>query len=151
VGYQGVSGERVTGCYAPAPGSRFELWSIVVDPSAADTSTGRISDGANNDSNCKDFRSQGAANLATAAPEGTTNIKVTSVEGFGVGDKIHIDSGANLETSTIATVGTTGATTARTATATGATAIPVASVAGFSRGQTITIDSGANSETAIIS
>lgn len=151
VGYQGASGERMTGCYAPAPGSRFELWSIVVDPAAADTTTGRFPDGANNDSNCTDFLSQGAANLATAAPEGATNIKVTSVEGFGVGDKIHIDSGANLETAAIATIGTTGATTARIATAAGATVIPVASVAGFSRGQTITIDSGVKSETAIVS
>jgi hypothetical protein len=150
-GYQGASGERMSGCYAPAPGSGFELWSIVVDPTAANTSTGRFPDGADSDSNCTDFLTQVFATLATGSEEGATNIKVTSVEGFGAGQKVHIDSGAALETGIISTVGTAGATTVRTVTAAGATVIPVNGVPGFSRGQTITIDSGANSETAIVS
>jgi hypothetical protein len=61
-----------------------------------------------------------------------------------------IDTGENLETAVIATVGTAGVTTAAAATGVGATVIPVANVIGFSVGQTITIDSGANSETAVI-
>ena len=61
-----------------------------------------------------------------------------------------IDTGANLETAVIATVGTAGATTVGAATDAGATVIPVASAIGFSDGQTITIDSGANSETAVV-
>jgi len=61
-----------------------------------------------------------------------------------------IDTGANLETAVIATVGTPGATTVGAATNVGATVIPVAGGAGFSAGQTITIDSGANQETAVV-
>ena len=61
-----------------------------------------------------------------------------------------IDTGANLETAVIATVGTAGATTAGAATDVGATVIPVAGATGFSAGQTITIDSGANQETAVV-
>ena len=61
-----------------------------------------------------------------------------------------IDTGANLETAVIATVGTAGATTVGAATDAGATVIPVASAIGFSAGQTITIDSGANQETAVV-
>jgi non-reducing end alpha-L-arabinofuranosidase len=149
-GYQGASAARLSGCYAPAPGSSFELWAIVVDPRAADTSTGRFPDGADTDSNCIDFLTQSFATLAAGSAEGAANIKVTSVDGFGDGQTIRIDSRADLETATIATIGTAGATTARTATAAGATIIPVVGVAGFSSGQTITIDSGANSETAIV-
>ena len=61
-----------------------------------------------------------------------------------------IDTGANLETAVIATVGTAGATTVSAATNVGATVIPVASGIGFTAGQTITIDSGANQETAVV-
>jgi hypothetical protein len=88
--------------------------------------------------------------LSAASAAGATNIKVTSVSGFSTGQTIRIDSGANLETSVIATVGTSGGSTVGTATVTGATVIPVANAAGFSNGQTITIDSGTNSETAVI-
>ena len=70
--------------------------------------------------------------------------------GFGPGQTITIDTGANLETAAIATVGTPGATTMDAATDKGATAIPVASAFGFSPGQTITIGSGATSETEVV-
>ena len=63
---------------------------------------------------------------------------------------IRIDSGANLETAEIATVGTAGATTMNADTAAGATEIPVAMPRGFDAGQTIAIGSGANSETAVV-
>jgi hypothetical protein len=72
------------------------------------------------------------------------------VEGFDVGEKITIDTGADLETAVIATVGTAGGTTAGTATDVGAIVIPVASAIGFRDDQTITIDDGANSETAVV-
>jgi len=76
--------------------------------------------------------------------------RLPSVAGFGAGQTILIDAGANLETAVIATVGTAGATTLDTATNVGATVIPVASAMGFGAGQTITIDSGANHETAVV-
>ncbi len=150
-GDQAVSGARLSGCYAPAPGSGFELWSIVVAPVDADTSAGRFPDGADTGSNCADFRTQATATLAAASPAGATNIKVSSVEGFGAGQTILVDWGANRETATIAAVGAAGATTVRTATAAGATVLPVDNVTGFSRGETIAIDSGQNAETAVVS
>jgi hypothetical protein len=149
-GYQGAAGEHMSGCYAPAPGSGFALWSIVVDPAATDTSTGRYPDGADSDSNCDDFRTIGFTRLAAAVAEGANNIKVASVDGFSAGEEIHLDSGTAIETVTIATVGTPGATTVRNATDAGATVIPVESVTGFSREQKITIDSSENSETVTI-
>jgi non-reducing end alpha-L-arabinofuranosidase len=135
-GYQATAGSGHGGCHAttPNPGK----------------SAGRLPDGADTDSNCTDFLTQAAATLAAASAAGTINIKVASVEGFTVGEKIMVDAGANLETAVIAKVGTSGATTVDTASGAGATVIPVASVLGFSPGQTITIDSGANSETAVV-
>jgi hypothetical protein len=144
-GYQGVSGSEQSGCYAPTPGPTG------FGPAAAsNTSAGRFPDGADTDSNCTDFLVQAAATLSTAAAAGATNIKVASVEGFDVGEKITIDTGADLETAVIATIGTAGGTTVGTATDVGATVIPVASAIGFRDGQTITIDDGANSETAVV-
>lgn len=131
-GYQGTSGSEQNGCYVPAPGAA------------------RFPDGAHTDSNCTDFLTQAAASLSTASAGGATNIKVTSVEGFDAGEKITIDTGADLETAVIATVGTAGGTTAGTATDVGAIVIPVASAIGFRDDQTITIDDGANSETAVV-
>ena len=48
--------------------------------------------------------------VVTLTPAGATNIKVVNVAGFVAGQTINIDTGANLETATIATVGTAGAT-----------------------------------------
>ncbi len=76
---------------------------------------------------------QPATTLSAASAAGATNIKVASVAGFGAGQTIMIDTGANLETAVIATVGTAGATTVGAATDVGATVIPVASATGFSR------------------
>jgi hypothetical protein len=150
-GYQAASGASESGCYAPAPGSTLELWSIVPNPIATNTSGGRFPDGADTDSNCNDFLTQAAASLSTASLAGATNIKVDSVEGFSAGQKILVDSGVNLEDATIATVGTAGATTVRNATDVGATVLPAANVTGFKKGESITIDSGASAETAVVS
>jgi hypothetical protein len=149
-GDQAVSGARLSGCYAPAPGSVFNPWSTVVAPIAINTSAGRFPDGADTDSNCTDFLTQATTTLSISSPAAATNIKVASVDGFHTGQKVLVDSGANLETAVIATVGTAGASTTRAATETKATALSVASVTGFSKGQTITIDSGANAETVVV-
>ena len=53
--------------------------------------------------------------------------------GFDAGQTIMIDTGANLETAVIATVGTAGATTVGAATSAGATVIPVANAIRLSR------------------
>ena len=150
-GDQAASGARLSGCYVPAPGSVFDPWSTVVTPVATNTSAGRFPDGADTDSNCTDFLTQAVATLSATSPAGATNIKVTSMEGFRPGATILIDSGANLETAVISTVGTAGATTLSTSTGLGANVLHTANVTGFGKGQTISIDDGANSETAVVS
>ena len=150
-GDQAVSGARLSGCYAPAPGSVFDPWSTVVAPVATNSSAGRFPDGADTDSNCTDFLTQAVATLSASSPAGATNLKLTSMEGFRSGETILIDSGANLETAVISTVGTAGATTLSISVGAGATVLHTANVTGFSKGQEIVIDDGANSETAAVS
>jgi hypothetical protein len=149
-GDQAASGARLSGCYAPAPGSEFDPWSTVVAPVATNASTGRFPDGADSDSNCSDFQTQAVATLSAGSPAGATNVKVTSVEGFRPGQTVLIDSGANFETAVISTVGTAGATTLSASSGVGATVLHTANATGFSKGQEISIDDGANSETAVV-
>ena len=150
-GYQAASGARLSGCYAPAPGSVFDPWSTVVSAVATNASAGRSPDGADTDSNCNDFLTQAVATLSAGSSAGATNLKVTSMEGFRPGQTILIDSGTNLETAVISTVGTAGATTLSTSSGVGATVLHTTNVTGFSKGQEISIDDGANSETAVVS
>ena len=92
-----------------------------------------------------------ATTLFSTASSGDTNVKVPSVSGFVAGQQILVDTGANLESRTITTVGTAGrATTLSAATAVGATNIKVGSVTALVVGDTLTIDTGANLETATI-
>ncbi len=150
-GYQAASGSGQSGCRVPAPGcGAVASGRALRPPPRPIRSAGRFPDGADTDSNCTDFLLQPATTLSAASAAGATNIKVASVADFAAGQTIMIDTGANLETAVIATVGTAGATTVGTATDVGATVIPVASAIGFSAGQTITIDSGANHETAVV-
>ena len=148
-GYQAVSGIEKSGCYAPAPGASADA-DAFTSASAVTASAGRFPDGAGADSNCADFRTQSITTLPIGSTAGASNVRVSRVEGYEAGEKIRIDTGSNLETAVIASVGTAGAAKVHTATAAGATLIPMASVTGFSEGQTITIDSGANAETAVI-
>ena len=148
-GYQAASGSGQSGCRVPSPGATRGFGPAASTP-RSNRSAGRFPDGIDTDSNCTDFLLQAATTLPAASAAGATNIKVANVAGFDAGQTIMIDTGANLETAVIATVGTAGATTVGAATDVGATVIPVASAIGFSAGQTITIDSGANSETAVV-
>jgi hypothetical protein len=148
-GYQGVSGAEQSGCHAPTPGAAAGFGPFAAG-GAVNASAGRFPDGADTDSNCNDFLTQSASNLAAPSAAGATNIKVASVEGFATGQKVMIDTGANLETALIASVGTPGATTVDKAADVGATVISVASANGFRDGQTISLDDGANSETAVV-
>jgi hypothetical protein len=148
-GYQAQSGAGQSGCSVPAPGGgRGGGRGGGPAAGTANRSAGRFPDGADTDSNCRDFLLQTAITLSIESPAGANNIKVASVADLGVGQTIIIDAGENRETAVIATIGTPGGTTVGTATDVGATVIPVASTAGFSSGQTITIDSGTNRETA---
>jgi hypothetical protein len=151
-GYQATSGSGESGCRVPTPGAGRSGFGGQAAPAAStpDRSSGRFPDGADTDSNCNDFLLQPATTLSAASAAGATNIKVASVADFAAGQTIMIDTGANLQTAVIATVGTAGATTVGAATNVGATVIPVASGPGFTAGQTITIDTGANQETAVV-
>jgi hypothetical protein len=154
-GYQAESGAGRSGCSAPAPGGGrggFGGFGGRGGPgvSMPNRSAGRFPDGADSDSNCRDFLLQTATTLAVASAAEANNIKVTSVADFSAGQTIIIDAGVNRETAVIATVGTAGATTVRTNTDVGVTVIPVAGAFGFSPGQTITIDRGAKGETAVV-
>jgi hypothetical protein len=140
-GYQAASGAGQSGCRVTSPGPAG---------GAINRSAGRFPDGLDTNSNCTDFLTQPATILSAAAAAGATNIKVASVADFAAGQTIMIDTGANLESAVIATVGTAGATTVGAATNVGATVMPVGSATGFSAGQTIAIDSGANRETAVV-
>lgn len=113
-------------------------------------SAGRYPDGADTDSNCRDFHVPSFTNLAVASVPGAKNLKVASVAGFSAGQTVLIDSGGKVETATIATVGTPGATTTENATAAGATLIPVAHPFIFRPGQTIVIGEGAEQETDVV-
>ena len=149
-GYQGISGSEQSGCHVPAPGAVMSFGSAAEAANASNISAGRFPDGADSDSNCTDFRTQAAATLSVPSTAGATNIKVASVAGFDAGARIMIDTGANLETAVIKTVGTAGATTVDTGTNAGADVITVVNAIGFRNGQTITVDSGASSETAVV-
>jgi hypothetical protein len=148
-GYQAASGPGQNGCRVTLPGAG----GFAFGPGATATtnrSAGRFPDGEDTDSNCTDFLVQAAATLPMGSAAGATNIKVSNVAEFSAGQTIMIDTGANLETVVIATVGTAGAIVLNAATSAGATMIRVADAIGFSAGQTVTIDSGANSESAIV-
>ena len=134
-GYQGASPGEVA-CSVASPGAKrgggFGGRGGQAGPTPS-RSAGRFPDGADTDSNCRDFLLQTASTLSADSAVGANNIKVASVADFGAGQTIMIDTGANRETAVIATVGTAGGTTVGTATEVGATAIPVASAAGFER------------------
>jgi non-reducing end alpha-L-arabinofuranosidase len=145
-GYQGISGTGQVGCRAPAAGGRGGRGAVIT----LDSSAGRMPDGHDTDSNCNDFMVQPGANLAAGATAGSDTIKVTGVADFAPGQTLTIDQGVNMETATIAAVGTAGATTSREATAAGDAIIPVGVVLGFTLGQSITIGDGPQSEVATV-
>jgi non-reducing end alpha-L-arabinofuranosidase len=151
-GYQAESGAGRGGCTVSSPsGDRGGFGRFGGPPGGGlNRSAGRFPDGADTDSNCRDFLLQTATTLAANAAAEANNIKVASVADFSAGQMIMIDTGTNRDSAVIATVGTAGATTVRTDTDAGATVLPVVSAFGFSTGQTITIDSGANRETAVV-
>ena len=149
-GYQGASGPGASGCYAPVPTERRGFGFFGRPAAMPDLSAGRYPDGTDNNSNCEDFHLQNTTTLAAESTVGSDNIKVASVGGFDIGQKIIIDRGANRETAVIAFIGTPGGTTLSSATNVGATEIAVPNAEGFHAGQTITVDNGASRETATV-
>ena len=147
-GYQGKSGTGDNGCYVISPTVSGQFGPTAFISTATNKSAGRFPDGSDADSNCADFMVQPATTMPVGSAAGATNVKVSSMTDFAAGQTITVDTGANLESATIATVGTAGATTVSAAVSAGATVIPVASPMGFREGESITLDDGANGETA---
>lgn len=80
-------------------------------------------------------------------PAGSTNLPVTSVEGFEVGQKIGIDIGGNYEVATVTAVGKAATqTTLAAAASAGATNIKVGDVLNLTVGDTLTVDTGGRKE-----
>ncbi len=94
------------------------------------------------------------AYVATDAPAGSKNIKVTSVTNISVGDKIRLDidsAGHGVETTTVAGVGTQANRTSLAAnTSAGATNIKVRRVNGLAVGDRIVIGMPANLATVTL-
>jgi hypothetical protein len=139
-GYQAASGAGQGGCRVVSPGGPGGFGGFGGGAPATNRSAGRFPDGADTDSNCADFLVQPATTMPFSSAAGATNIKVAGVAEFAPGQEIIIDTGANQETATIASVGTPGGTTVAAATNAGATVIPVTAAFGFAAGQTIAID-----------
>lgn len=95
---------------------------------------------------------QGAnTTLLSPAAAGATNIRVPSINGFVVGHKLLLNTGAGQETPTVTAVGTAGtATTLAGAHVGGATNIKVGSVNNLAVGDSLIVDNGANAETVTI-
>jgi non-reducing end alpha-L-arabinofuranosidase len=149
-GYQAASGAGESGCFVPTPAARA-MRNAPATASQPNRSAGRYPDGVDTDFNCRDFMVQNAIALATAAPAGSDNIKVTSVAGFSIGQKVIVDNGKNSETAIIAVIGTTGGTTVSTATNNGCNSYSCCQCNGLQcTGQTIEINDGSNRETAVV-
>ena len=106
-----------------------------------------------------------AGTTLAATAVGDTNIKVSSVSGYVVGQQLVIDTGANAEKATVSAVGTAGvsptipgvsttlavtSTTLTGPTAAGISTVAVANNAGFTPGLSVGIDTGAAAETATV-
>ncbi len=148
-GYQGASGTGAYGCFVPSPSARRGRFRSS-SSSRPDRSAGRFPDGAGNDSNCQDFHLQNTTTLSAASAPGSNNIKVASVAGFSIGQKIKIDTGTKSETAVVAIIGTPGATTISSATKAGSKVIPVVGAEGFRTGEAITIGGGVNRDKAVV-
>jgi hypothetical protein len=86
------------------------------------------------------------------ASAGDTSVRVASVAGFAVGDKVLVDTGAGLEVRTVTAVGTAAATTRLFGPVTpGATNVKVTGVAGLAAGAEVDIEPGPNQERVTIS
>jgi hypothetical protein len=149
-GYQATSGAGESGCFVAVPSLGRGFRGQAAPAAQPNKSAGRYPDGTDTDSNCRDFQSQTAITIATAVSAGSANVKINSVVGLSIGQKVIIGSAEKAEAATIATIGTTGGTTLAKASVAGAKALAVSSVEGIAAGQTITIDNGSKNESVVV-
>ena len=115
------------------PNTRFLMPGQTI--SMPDISSGRFPDGADADDNINDFKAQSHSSLAAAVGAGSTNIKVSRVNGLKPGGKLIIGN----EQVTIKEVGTTGATRLMYRAAAGSSQLQVEGVQDFRAGQVIKV------------
>ena len=149
-GYQASSGKEQSGCYVPTPGEAMVFGPEHPGANATNISSGRYPDGADSDSNCTDFLRQATATLLTGSLAGADNLKVSRVDGFEPGQEITIGSGQDLESATIASVGTAGATRLLVSAEAGDKHVSAAEVIGFRNGETVIMGQGTEAETVTI-
>ena len=131
-GYQGQSGLEEPGNFVRTPAVNMRG---LVTASAPNLSAGRYPDGLDNDDNENDFRVQRQVSLAAPANAGTINLKVNSVNGLIVGQRLFV--GPDNESMTVANIGTPGASSLGESTKAGATQLAVSGVQGFTVGQEV--------------
>lgn len=149
-GFHEISGAGELGCYTESPGMSGGTSRNHSYPSSLPMrSTGRYPDGNDSDSNCNDFKMHQTVSLVLDTNKGSSNIKVNSVEGFRIGQKVVLGIDKN-ETAKIALLGTAGGSVTTTQVRAGDSIIPVESIEGFEEGQTITIGTGSNQEKVVI-
>jgi hypothetical protein len=158
-GLRGAAGKAAT-CHAdapgvpaarawdrPLPGIPFSGAVAQVDPTQG--STGRYPDGQDSDNDCTDFVT--AASIRTGgAAAGATRVSVATTGHLAPGQTVVLDAGADAETLTVATVGSSGITRASAPADKGATVVRVDDPHPFAVGQAIVVGSGADEETAVV-
>jgi Alpha galactosidase A/Alpha galactosidase C-terminal beta sandwich domain len=149
----GTPGVSTTLADAVAPGAKTIKVVSVAGLSAGDTLT--IEQGAVLDrATIAAVGTPAGAVQTVIAPTatGATNIKVSNVGGFVVGEPLVIDAGAKSERATVTAVGTAAgpATTSVAPAAIGEKVVKLAAIVGLAPGDQIAIDSGAKAEIATI-
>ncbi|MFL1012281.1 arabinofuranosidase catalytic domain-containing protein [Flavisericum labens] len=149
-GYHAISGAGELGCYTESPAMEGGTSRRNTTPSSLPMrSVGRYPDGTDNDSNCNDFKLHNTISLTLPSKVGSNNIKVSSVDGFRIGQKVVVGID-DYEIAKITLLGSAGGTLINANVKAGDTIIPVESIEGFSAGQTITLGNGSNQETVVI-
>lgn len=156
-GYHAESGSGKGGSFAQVPaagrggfgGGMFgqQPMTQVASPSF---SSGRYPDGMDSDDNQLDFQVQRSLATLSAAPAGSTNLKMASVQGLTIGQRVFIGAGESMEPATIAIIGTPGNTALSANAEAGTTKILVSSAQNFTAGQSVILGEGVQSEKATV-
>ena len=133
-GFQGQSGLEEPGNFVATPAVQQRgfpgFGPAAVSP---DLSAGRYPDGADADDNENDFKVQASFSLAAPAAAGDINLKLNSVEGIVIGQRLFVDGEEVVATN----IGTPGCTALSGDAAAGSYTLTVASVQAFKAGQEV--------------
>ncbi len=133
-GFQGQSGLEEPGNFVATPAVQQRgfpgFGPAAVSP---DLSAGRYPDGADADDNENDFKVQASFSLAAPAAAGDINLKLNSVEGIVIGQRLFVDGEEVVATN----IGTPGCTSLSGDAAAGSYTLTVASVQAFRAGQEV--------------